>query len=175
MESTAFADESKAAGFRFLVSVVDNPDIAQARAIAGAWRAHGARSFHASQESASRRRRALEDVADLGLRHVLIEVDGPARQYVRRQAGVAALVEFCARDHVSRLVLDLDESNLKRDRKTIIETRVGATGSRELSYVHLSRHEEPLLWVPDLVVWAWVRGGSWRASVNLEEVIRVSA
>jgi hypothetical protein len=175
MGTTAFADECKAKGFHFLVTVIDDGEIARVRSVVGAWRAPGSRSFHASQESPARRRRALEDVAGLDLRHVLIEVDGPARQYIRRQAGVATIVEFCGRVGVSRLVLDLDETNLKRDRKTIIERGVAVSGTHGVSYAHLSRHQEPLLWVPDLVVWAWIRGGPWRAAVRLEEVIRVSA
>jgi hypothetical protein len=89
MGTTAFADESKAKGFRFLITVIDDADIARVRSVVGAWRAPGSRSFHASQESPARRRRALRDVAELGLCHVLIEVDGPVRQYVRRHAGVA--------------------------------------------------------------------------------------
>lgn len=42
----------------------------------------------------------------------------------------------------------------------------------EKTYVHLKRHEEPLLWVSDAVAWCHQKGGPWiaRAAPLVAEV-----
>jgi hypothetical protein len=64
-----------------------------------------------------------------------------------------------------RLVIERDESTLESDRRTVNAAthRFGCHGT--LRYDLLAPKADPLLWVPDAVVWSWIRGGDWRRSV----------
>lgn len=65
------------------------------------------------------------------------------------------------------MILGRNDSYAQREKHSIIAGSSSA-GARQVpfSYSHLARHEEPLLWIPDIVGWCYARGGQWRTKVN---------
>lgn len=64
------------------------------------------------------------------------------------------------------LVIEQDDSLVGYDNQRLIEA-TRATGQREtLHYEHQRAHVEPLLALPDIVAWRWVRSGEWRRQIS---------
>ncbi len=82
-----------------------------------------------------------------------------------RKACLSAIVRDIA-SSAERLVVERDESTLKFDRQVLFDAtrRHGCTDS--LTYELFAPHEDPLLWIPDAVAWAWVKGGEWKDAVT---------
>ncbi|MCG8917617.1 hypothetical protein L6E12_17685 [Actinokineospora sp. PR83] len=75
-----------------------------------------------------------------------------------RRALLTALVLDLAPDGLARLVLD------SRDR--VGDHAERASGGDTFGFAHLRSHEEPALWVPDVVAWCWGAGGEWRRRID---------
>lgn len=115
-----------------------------------------------SHESDSRRRQLLSVAIDLGVR---------ADLYVARVAGRSqrAARDHCLRaaiDHlicagVSRLTIESCDQD-KHDRQVIQSVVAGRVSGSDFQYVHERPAVEPLLWLPDMVAWAFGKGGDWR-------------
>ncbi|HEX9856702.1 MAG TPA: hypothetical protein VGC47_15430 [Acidimicrobiia bacterium] len=58
-------------------------------------------------------------------------------------------------------MIEAREGQDERDRAAIYRA-LGSDPNPPLTYSHHTPTNEPLLWVPDAVAWAWGRGGSWR-------------
>lgn len=71
---------------------------------------------------------------------------------------------MAAREPAATLVLDLDQTLVARDARTI------AAASRDfrtpsVTYSHQSLATQPLLAIPDVIAWFWARGANWRQRV----------
>jgi hypothetical protein len=74
-------------------------------------------------------------------------------------------IERAVGDVAANLVLDLDQTLVSRDARTIaIATR--ALGATSIAYSHQSLATQPLLAIPDVVAWCLARGGWWRRRVG---------
>lgn len=83
-----------------------------------------------------------------------------------RDACLKALAADGVRSGLDRVMLDRNDSYLQRDRHSIIRGTESAGAKRvPFTYEHCRRHEEPLLWVPDVVGWCYARGNPWRQRV----------
>lgn len=70
----------------------------------------------------------------------------------------------------TRLVLERDETLVRHDQQRLIEAIRGHGLADRLRYDHLSAHAEPVLALPDVVAWCWVRSGLWRR--RIEPIVR---
>lgn len=91
-----------------------------------------------------------------------------ARRYrTDRQARAAclrALVDDLAASGTAdiRLVLEQDDSLISWDNQRLIEATRAAGCRDTLRYEHQRASAEPLLALPDVTAWCWVRSGEWR-------------
>lgn len=170
MSWQAYVDESiRGRDYILCVSLVPSSEVKVIRRKVRALASPGQRRIHFSRESDGRRRVFLRDVAALGTRSI-IYVGRHHDQPVARDAVLTAMVHDLIEIATTWLVLESRAGQDARDRSTIARA-MGSRGATALSYVHNQAHEEPLLWVPDAVAWAWGRGGSWRKLARRLELI----
>jgi hypothetical protein len=171
MSRTYFLDESKSSGFMFAVAIVEQRDLATARTATRHLAAPGSRRFHASQESKSRLRSAISSVSTLPVQHLVVIADRRNPLHEARQQALGFIAEQAVAG-ASRIVIERDDTNVKHDVRTIREVfdSVNSDVDHAPTYVHLRAHEEPLLWIPDLVAWAYRRGTSWRSQLGALEL-----
>lgn len=165
-----FVDESKAKGYYIAAAVISPDDISSARGVLNGLRHRGSASVHFKGEKDSVRQSFLDGAATTGVQTVLYVVKGQPDK-VARPACLEALIDDLCAANAGRLVIEQDDSLAQADRR-LISTRLRKHGVADLDYVHLKRHEEPLLWVSDAVAWCYQKGGPWiaRAAPLVAEV-----
>ncbi|WP_133980683.1 hypothetical protein [Kribbella voronezhensis] len=73
--------------------------------------------------------------------------------------------------NAERLVIERDESTLEFDRQVLFQAVRSFGCAETLQYELLAPHLDPMLWVPDAVVWAWAKGGEWRQLITAPWVL----
>ncbi len=59
-----------------------------------------------------------------------------------------------------------DDSLVRHDEAAIKAARVKHGGKDVLRFDHLRGLDDPMLWVPDAIAWAWCRDRHWRSLVD---------
>lgn len=90
---------------------------------------------------------------------------GPEPEYVRRDRALRAVVKLAAANGAASLVVDLDQTLIARDARTLTDACRITTGET-ITYSHQALAHRPLLALPDVVAWCWARGGEWRRTVS---------
>jgi hypothetical protein len=172
----AFVDESIRRRTYMVASAVLQPRaLASARTLMRDLRQRGQRRLHSSTESDDRRRAILSR---------LVTCPARVRIYVSNQAEASArhlcmsqLVTDSAEAGVTRVVIESREGRDQADKHTIYTTLKGLQVGATLTYEHLRGHEEPLLWIPDAVAWAYGAGGDWPRRVEplLDGIVNVDS
>jgi hypothetical protein len=118
----------------------------------------------------ARHRRVI--VAALADTQIAATVYDAARNYrtdvAARAACLAALVEDLADtgDGGTVLVIEQDDSLVRSDRHELYRLVRQGRVTDVLEYRYQRAHEEPLLALPDVVAWCWVRSGDWRRRIG---------
>jgi hypothetical protein len=169
--SSWFVDESKAKDYIVVATALPNSGLAGARKMIGRLVLPGQRSVHMNAESMTRRRRivaAVTSLADVGLNVVILDADKRhGSDKARRSRCLVGLVAEASRAlGTVQVTIDRDQTLVHMDRQDLIVATRALGVVNRLSYLHLGRHEELLLAVPDAVAWCWARGGEWRRAVR---------
>jgi hypothetical protein len=164
--ATLFVDESKAGGFRFAIAQIENDEVETVRRAVKRIAAPHARRFHSAHESIAAKRRALDVVARLPVTFAVVEVVSARPWPAPREEGVAWVMSHAASIRAARVVFERDDANLARDRRAASAALALVPEDRRPAFVHLRAQEEPLLWIPDLIVWAWSKPTSWRRALE---------
>ncbi|MCL2613806.1 MAG: hypothetical protein FWD95_11335 [Nocardioidaceae bacterium] len=173
-----FIDETKAKGYVVVAAVCPDASLAVARREIGKLVLPGQRSIHMKHESARRRGHIADAICRLsavGVHVIVLDAGrGPEPEVVRRARALRTIVSRAAQEASASLVLDLDETLLARDARTL-SAAVRASGATSVTYSHQPLRSQPLLSIPDVVAWCWARGGDWRRRVApiVSEVIEV--
>jgi hypothetical protein len=117
---------------------------------------------HFVKENDSNRRSAFAAIAHLDLEHLIVEGPPARRPEDQRAEALRVVVSWALECGVERIVLERDENSVDLDRRVIRDALRAAGRLHAVEYLHLAAPSEPLLWIPDAVVWAWSRGGEWR-------------
>lgn len=160
-----YVDETKAKGYLLIAAATMPQSVSLVRRRLRGLLLPKQRRLHMVDENDSRRREILATIVDLDIEVTIYRAAaGHATQIERRRACIDALVKDVA-PHCRSLTIESDHSQDARDRQQLVElTRL--YGIRDsLVYQHAAPYQEPLLWVPDAVGWAYARGGAWRSSV----------
>jgi len=174
-----FVDESARPNMPYLVcaAVIAPQNLSRHRAAMKAARAPGAKRVH--MESDGRyRQRIVATVAEMDV-HAWLYIASTTHTSQRRArtecfrrmvpdliaAGVGNLyIESCDQDRADRIVL--------------AEARALATASADALYFdHRQPHQDPMLWIPDVIAWAWGKDSNWRQKIShlVTEVLDVAA
>lgn len=90
----------------------------------------------------------------------------PRDELTARLLSLEAVVDYMLEVGAVQLVIELDESLEKHDRRAL-QHAVTARGVRDqIGYRHMRAQDGPLLWIADAVAWCWVKGGEWRSYVH---------
>lgn len=163
----AFVDESIRPGAPYLIcaAILTPADLSAIRSTMLGLRVRGARRVHMEKDGRNRSR-VVAAVAELPIqaRIYLADVTRTSQRRARSKclhhmvpnlldAGVSNLyLESCDQDRDDRIVL------------AAARDRVGARA--QLHFDHRRPHEEPMLWVPDVIAWAWGKDARWRARID---------
>jgi hypothetical protein len=160
--ATLFVDESLHRGVRLAAVRVEFGDLRRSRARMRDQLPPGTRRLHFVKKNDANRRRAFAAIARLDLEHLIVEGPPAKRPTDQRVEALAVVVSWALERGVERIVLERDENNVGVDRRVMRDAVRAAGRPDAIEYVHLAAPSEPLLWIPDAVVWAWSRGGEWR-------------
>lgn len=160
-----YVDESKRFGYVLAAVTVADP-AAVNRVIRGLVQP-GNRRLHMVDERPRHRPAIVAAVVGTPIRATIYEA---ARSYrtdrEARSACLAGLIEDLAVDMGDvQLVIEQDDSLVRTDRHELYQLVRQARLADRIEYHHRRAHEDPLLAVPDLVAWCWVRSADWRRRI----------
>lgn len=163
---SVYMDETKRAGY--VVAAVSVDDLDAARQGIRGLVLPGQRRLHMHSEQARRRRVIVSAVAALEITATIYDA---GRNYdtdaAARAACLAALIgDLAATGGGVRLVIEQDDSLVRSDNQRLVEITRTAGMRGTLQYEHRRAFEEPLLALPDIVAWCWVRSAEWRRRVH---------
>ena len=172
MSIQAFVDESQRERYIICAAFVSPNDLRAARRELRGMLLPRQSLLHFVRESPQRRRSLLDAMCELPIRTRLYT--SAEKEPIARQRALEALLADLLALQGQRLVIECREvSQDDRERHLIAEAVRQSTAPAGLSYCHLRSREEPLLWVPDAVAWAYGADGEWRLRADtLIELIR---
>jgi hypothetical protein len=157
-----FVDETKSRGLLMAAARCPAGDLNVNRKALRALLLPGQERLHFNNESDARRKKILATISAFQL---LVDLYQTQRNDVgARQRCLEAIVRDIAPD-AERLVIERDEGALDYDRRAMHEA-CHRYGCIELRRELLVAKADPLLWIPDAVAWAWMKGGDWRRRVS---------
>lgn len=165
----AYIDESTQNDYLVVCSVVASNDVDSVRKTMRGLLLSGQRSLHMKDEKKPQRQNTIiQTVTGLDVA-VTVYCAKPADHSGHCGARDACLRQTAADGvalGIQRMVLDRNDNFEQRDKRSII-VGASAAGVSEVpfDYHHMARHEEPLLWIPDVLGWCYARGGRRRAQV----------
>lgn len=158
----AFADESARSGYLVCVVVLAPADLAKGRQVMRDFCKPGQQRIHMRSESDSRRREILSKVQGLGVEARVYQASLGARsERTARDDCLRAAVPDLVSIGVARLVIESCSQD-HQDRQVVREMVSKAQAFERFQYLHDRPASEPLLWLPDIVAWAYGKGGDWR-------------
>jgi hypothetical protein len=113
--------------------------------------------LHWNSEKATRRVALLDHVSDLAAMALTYGYypAGARHQERARAACLTALVGDLKVEGISELVIETRSEALdRRDRQTLLDARHAGIGADSLTYRHVGKLEEPLLWAADAIAGA---------------------
>lgn len=120
------------------------------------------RRIHMSEASKSQRKEYISAIGDLGITSCIYIAKNGYQKLETNPRGrcLAAVIRDCAQ---SRSITIESGSVDHFDRQLI--NRLVSDGISFPKVKHIAPSWEPLLWLPDIIAWAYGRGGEWKKSV----------
>ena len=174
--ATLYLDESKAKNYVFIGVLVQDGDAPRLRKRVASLKLPGQRSIHFVNEGDSRRKKLIQEYSELGI--VAVKVISTRKNKLEaREDCVRALVHLAASTECHSLVFDRDESVITKDEQWLKSELRKVDKNAPIGFQHLSRHEEPILWIADALAWCDSRGGEWRKRIQslIEAEVDISA
>jgi hypothetical protein len=169
-----FIDESKSKGFLLCAVEVDSNEVPELRRAISSLRLKGQSDIHFVSESPRRKREILSRISGFGLRVLFIRGYG-AKETVLRRASLEKFVSQLLPRTNYQVWLDLDESHLAMDKKTISLALASNGLSGFVTFTHSKTRQQPLLLLPDALAWARTRGGEWNHRIESLGELRSSS
>jgi hypothetical protein len=156
---TMYVDESKRRGYILAATIVENHTAPSLRKALKREITSG-RSIHFIDEKDSRRKQLLQAYIRLGFKVRIFSEDGKPDFDLRKVCLIRAF-EFATQNGIEQVVIETDESILLLEKRFLNQLFKEREWSGIVGYDHKAKHEEPLIWVSDAVVWCVGRGGDW--------------
>lgn len=176
----AYSDESERANtMSMTVAMIAPARAGEIRSTMRGLLLPGQRRVHMAKEGARRQRAIVDVIGSLqGVEAVTARLRRPMqldRVEARRHLIEHVLDLAIARGVGSWTLEDVPPSQRARDNDAISRVlRLNGAQDR-LVYDHRRSHEEPMLWIPDVLGWAVGAGGDWRrrtrGAVEIQEVV----
>ena len=163
----AYVDESKRTEYVLAAATVPDPEAAR-RVIRGLI-LPGQRHLHMKHEQPRRRRAIVSALVATTVKTTIYDAGrGYPTDLATREARLRALIEDLAKadNGEVQLVIGQDDSLVWSDRHELYRLVRQAGVTEILEYRHRRANEEPLLALPDVVAWCWVRSDDWRRRIK---------
>ncbi len=162
---TAYVDESARDGY-LVCAVVVIGDPAVIRTSMRALARRGSSRVHMAKESPRQRRTVLSTVTAFPVEAHLVQTTLAGRsQREGRDRCLTELVGSVVAAGVDQLILESCDQD-HQDRAVLAAALGGPDSATGLTYDHRRPREEVLLWLPDVIAWAYGRGGEWRTRAS---------
>lgn len=176
MSSQAFIDESFRAGEYIVCAVVvDSSEVAKVRQAMRRTLKGSQGRVHMAKENANNKRGLLDTVAALEVDAHVVTVRVRDRSQRRaRDVCLRAIAKALHARVVRRLVIESCDQD--RDDLQVLGDVFAELGAvHDVDIAHLRPHEDPILWVADVIAWAYGRAGEWgrRVAAIIGEEIRL--
>lgn len=153
---------SRPRGGYLVCAVVVVGDLSAVRSSVRTLPRRGSSRVHMVDESPRQRRLVLAAVTALPVEAHLVSASLTGRSQRRaRDLCLAGLVETLTAAGVDQLVLESCDQD-RQDRVALARAVRDLDPPAALEYVHRRPREETLLWLPDVIAWAYGWGGEWR-------------
>jgi len=116
-----------------------------------------------SEASKSQRNEYISAIGDLGIKSSIYVAKNGYQKLERnpRERCLAAVIQ----DYSQSQSITVESGSVDHlDRQLI--NRLVSDGISFPKVTHVAPSEEPLLWLPDIIAWAYGRGGEWKKSVD---------
>ena len=163
----AFVDESYRSDYILCAALIESRQVGAARRAMTSQLRGGQARIHMAKENDGRRKSLLASIAQTaaGAHLVAVRVRGQSMRS-SRDVAFAELTSQLVALGTERLVIESCDQD-RRDTQVVGDTlaRLGVSGTLEIQ--HLRPHDEPLLWIPDAIAWAYGKGTKeWRSLVG---------
>ena len=161
----AFIDESRNGRYTLCLLRVESKNVASLRQSMNSLRMKGQNRIHMKQESESRRREILSALNAVTGWDALVLQSNKANRISpdTRQKLLLLMAQHPLWQGVAEVTIE-DSTESPRDKKTL--TWLLNNGAHEFRYAFKKPSQDPGLWAADALVWAFAKGGSWRAMIS---------
>ncbi len=159
-----FVDESKVGNLLVAVAVVAPGELTAMRRLMRSHLLKSQSHVHFTKERPDRRRQIVTSLCATSVTIDIYQASGddPGKA---RESCLRALVADLARTGARRLVIEQDDSLIRSD-QAVLYSAVRQVGIEDaLTYVHLPKRAEPLLWIADAAAWCWTHP-TWRDKIR---------
>lgn len=168
MTAHAFIDESTRRGtYLICVATCVPNELARTRQALRRLLLPGQHRLHFATESDRRRRLILSRLSELAATSVVYRAE-----HRDQPAARAAILDRAAKElHVEGVTSLTIESRRGQDHhdRAVIYRALGP--DQALAYRHMTAAEEPMLWIPDAIAWAYGRGGDWKRQLHRLDLV----
>lgn len=167
MGGQVFVDESKAGDYLLIAAIIPATKLAVVRKMVRRLVLPGQGRIHMKKESDTRRKVILAEISGRDFSIIIYRARaGTGTELERRQRCISRLVHDAAIDLRTHICLERDDTLVLRDNRWLRDAAITEDAAERLYYRHDVAGSEPLLALPDIVGWAWARGGMWRHRCN---------
>lgn len=165
MTTWVYVDESKYRGYLLAAVSIEARDLPAARRLMTGLILPGQYRLHMRKENPRRKKQIITAVCDAGITARVYADRAHRGDLAARSACFQALVNGNAGPDV-RLVIEQDDGLVGRDRADLYRYVHQSRRHETVSYEHQRASADLLLGLPDVVAWAWAKGGDWRRRVH---------
>jgi hypothetical protein len=163
----AYVDESiRGRNYLLCAALVPESSVTELRrSLRGQLRGSQGR-LHMAKEGAETKKRLLAHVDGLDSIAAIVAIEASRRSdRTARDACLRTLTAALLSRDLRRLVLESCDQD-KQDRQVLGDALAAAGSLASVSIVHHRASDEPLLWLPDIIAWAYGSSGTWRARIS---------
>lgn len=165
MTTWTYVDESKYRGYLLVAVTIEAPDLPAARRLVDGLILPGQYRVHMRKENPRRKKQIISALCDAGITaHVY--ADRRHRSDLAARAACLRAIVVTGAGPDTRLVIEQDDGLIGHDNQVLIEATRAAGLADTFRYEHQRANSAPLLALPDVVAWAWAKGGDWRRRVR---------
>ncbi|MFN8079400.1 MAG: hypothetical protein U0Q19_07530 [Kineosporiaceae bacterium] len=150
-----FVDESLQSGLTLVAVSIPSDQLVETRRCVRQLLLPQQTHLHFTRESDGRRRMIMKSLTELSVAVVIYEFSGRSPMRVARARCLRALLGDLAEGSCERLVIENDESLRDSDIRVLYRAVRDVNLHESLTYAHVVKRAEPLLWVADAFAWCW--------------------
>ena len=162
----AFVDESVRGTYMICAVMIPASEVASARRVLRGLLKGSQGRLHMAKENVHNKKSILNQVSSMEVvaQVITISISGQSQRKARDKC-LKSLVGQLLEMKVQRVVIESCDQD-KADLQVMGDELARLGALHVISIVHMRPHEEPLLWIPDVIGWAYGKAGAWRKKIE---------